>query len=69
MLQNTIPCLMKSAEYEGRYTNHSLHVSTATGLFSAGVDEQLIMSRTGHSSVSGVRTYKKKGRKITGDNF
>ena len=28
-------------------------------MFDAGVDEQLIMNRTGHSSTSGVRSYKR----------
>ena len=51
-LQNTIPHLVKAAGYEGQYTNHSLKVSTATRLYTTGIDEQLIMARTGHSSVS-----------------
>jgi len=63
-LQNTIPCLMKATGCEGHYTNHSLKVSTATRLYSAGIDEQLIMARTGHSSVNGVRTYKRKVEKL-----
>ena len=36
--------------------NHSLR---ATILFSNGADEQLIMERTGHRSVDGVRSYKR----------
>jgi len=44
---------------EGNYTNHSLRATSATRLFDAGVDEQLIMSRTGHSSTAGVRSYKR----------
>jgi len=55
---------MKAAGYEGQCTNHSLKVSTATRLYSAGVDEQLIMDRTGHSSVTGVHTYKRKVEKL-----
>ena len=39
-------------------------MSAATRLFGAGVDEQLIMARTGHSSVSGVHTYKRKVEKL-----
>ena len=31
---------------DSQYTNHSLHVSTATRLFSAGVDEQLMKQKT-----------------------
>ena len=41
----------------GYKTNHSLRVTTAM-LFQAGVEEQLIMSHTGHQSLDGVRTYK-----------
>ena len=64
MLQKAIPRLMNAAGYDGYYTNHSLRVSAATRLFAAGVDEQLIMSRTGHSSVNGVRTYKRKVERL-----
>ena len=32
---------------------------TATRLYQAGVDEQLIMERTGHHGVDGVRSYKR----------
>ena len=55
---------MNAAGYDGYTTNHSLHVSAATRLFAAGVDEQLIMSRTGHSSVNGVCTYKCKVERL-----
>ena len=40
-------------------TNHSLRATCATRLFHANVDEQLIMERTGHRSVTGVRAYKR----------
>jgi len=36
-----------------------LRACTATHLFEAGVDKQLIMQRTGHRSVKGVRSYKR----------
>ena len=44
---------------KGHKTNHSLRATTATRLFHAGIDEQLIMERTGHHSVDGVRSYKR----------
>ena len=56
--------MMAQAGFEGYYTNHSLQVSSATRLFDAEVDEQLIMSRTGHSSTSGVRAYKRISEKL-----
>ena len=37
----------------------------ATRLFEGGVDEQLIMSRTGHSSREGVRAYKRTSTKLS----
>ena len=33
--------------------------TTATRLYQAGVDEQLVMERTGHRSLEGVRSYKR----------
>ncbi len=57
-LQQTIPRLMKSANLTGYYTNHSLRASAPTRMFTSGVDEQAIMSVTGHSSTDGVRAYK-----------
>ena len=47
------------AGIQGHQTNHSLRVTTATRLFHAGVDEQLIMKCTGHRSLDGVRLYKR----------
>ena len=39
-------------------------MSTATRLYSAGVDEQLIMERSGYSSAIGICTYKRKVEKL-----
>ena len=58
-LQNTINRLCKEAGFSGFYTNHSLRATTASRLYANGVDEQLIMERTGHSSTTGVRNYKR----------
>ena len=43
---------------DGYFTNHSLRRTCATQLFHKGVDEQQIMSVTGHRSGHGVRAYK-----------
>ena len=64
VLGKVIGDMMKKAGFEGHYTNHSLRVSLATRLFDAQVDEQLIMSRTGHSSTDGVRAYKRASNKL-----
>ena len=64
-LQKIVPELMKAAGVTGYFTNHSLRASAATRLFEGGVDEQLIMSRTGHSSREGVRAYKRTTTKLS----
>ena len=51
--------MCSKAGIDGFRTNHSLRATSATRLFSAGADEQLIMERTGHRSVDGVRSYKR----------
>ena len=58
-LMNTVHRLCQEAGIEGFFTNHSLRTTAATRLFEAGVDEQLIMLRTGHRSATGVRSYKR----------
>ena len=58
-LDNIVSRLCKSAGIEGYKTNHSLRVTTATSLFQAGINEQLIMERTGHHGTDGIRTYKR----------
>lgn len=58
---NKIKGLMKeitgNAGLVGNFTNHSGKRTCATQLYQAGVDEQDIMSRTGHRSESAVRKY------------
>ena len=58
-LSKTVSKLCKSADIGGFKTNHFLRVTTATRLFQSGADEQLIMDRTGHRSVDGIRAYKR----------
>lgn len=58
-LSRTVGRLCQQAGISGFKTNHSLRVTSATRLFQSGVDEQLIMSHTGHRSVDGVRSYKR----------
>ena len=57
-LGKIVPDLVRQAGFEGYYTNHSLRVSLATRLDDVKEDEQLIMSRTEHSSTDGVQAYK-----------
>ena len=58
-LSKTVKRLCDAAGIGGFKTNHSLRVTSATRLFQSGVDEQLIMGRTGHRSIDGIRTYKR----------
>ena len=57
-LSNTVKRLCASAGIDGFFTNHSLCRSCATCLFQEGIEEQVIMSRTGQKSLEGVRAYK-----------
>ena len=58
-LSKTLPRLCKSAGIQGFKTNHSLKATAATRLYRSGIDEQLVMERTGHRSLEGVRNYKR----------
>ncbi|XP_067664294.1 uncharacterized protein [Haliotis asinina] len=46
------------ARFGGFYSNHSLRVTTTTRLYDSGLDEQLIVERTGHKSLA-IRSYKR----------
>ena len=48
--------MCRSAGIPGYRTNHSLRATSATRLYSAGMDKQLTMERTGHR---GVHSYKR----------
>lgn len=58
-LAATVGRMCKTAGINGYKTNHSLRATAATRLYQAGVDEQLIMEKTGHRSLEGVRSYKR----------
>ena len=47
------------AGVNGKKTNHSLRVSCATSLYTAGVPEKVIQSRTGHSSLESLKKYER----------
>ena len=51
-LSNTVQRICQAAGVDGFITNHSLRVKTATRLFRAGVDEQLIMQCTRNRSIN-----------------
>ena len=58
-LGNTVARMCRSAGISGFKTNHSLRATSTSRLYQSGVDEQLVMERTGHRSVAGVRSYKR----------
>ena len=45
--------MCKEAGLQGFFTNHSWRATAATRMYESGLDEQLIMERTGHTSVAG----------------
>ena len=58
-LKNFVGSMCQEAGIVGYKTNHhSLRATTATRLYAKGVDEQLVMERTGHRSIEGIRSYK-----------
>jgi len=58
-INNTMSRLCKAAGIGGFKTNHSLRATAATRLYQSGVDEQMIMEKTGHRSLDGIRSYKR----------
>ncbi len=58
-LDKTVACMCSAAGITGFKTNHSLRVTLATRLFKEGVDEQLIMAKTGHRSADCTHGYKR----------
>ena len=57
-LKNMMKIICERGGLKGNYSNHSGKRTCATQLYMAGVDEQEIMSRTGHRSEKSVRKYK-----------
>ena len=66
-LRLTMTRLCKAAGIKGFKTNHSLRETTATRLYNSGVDEQLVMERTGHRSIKGVRNTSDQQRQTLSD--
>ena len=61
-LRNAVAEMCKQAGISGYHTNHSLRATAATRLYCAGVDEQMVMERTGHRSLEGIRSYKRTSK-------
>ena len=57
-LDKTVARMCSLGGIGGYRTNHSLRTTAATRLYQAGVDGQLVMEKTGHRSIEGVRSYK-----------
>ncbi len=62
-IESAVKDLCKEAGLPGRHSNHSLRATSASHLYEAGVDEQLIQERTGHRS-NAVRGYKRTSSKL-----
>ncbi len=65
-LKKVVKNITQSAGVKGKYSNHSLRVTTATRLFQSGVDEQVIKEMMGHKS-DAVRMYKHSSTQILRD--
>lgn len=52
--------MCKDAGLEGNFSNHSGRATGITRMYKAGLPEKLIMQRSGHLSVEGVRTYQRE---------
>ena len=61
-LTKTICCLCTAAGICELKTIHSLWASASTRLYQHGVDEQLVLERTGHRSLEGVMSYKRTSK-------
>ena len=55
-LKNFVGTMCKEAGFQDYKTNHSLRTMAATILDASGVDEQLLMERSSHRSVEGIRS-------------
>ncbi len=62
-IETAIKDLCKQAGLSGHHSNHSLRATSASHLYEAGVDEQLIQEHTGHRS-NAVRGYKRTSSKL-----
>ena len=49
-IRNVVKELMKKANIDGFFTNHSLHCTGSTRLFQAGINCKLVKAATGHCS-------------------
>ena len=58
-LQAILPKISEEAGTSVRYTNHSLRATCATRLFANNIQEKIIQEKTGHRSLSGLRSYEK----------
>ena len=60
MLAKRFKEMCASAGLVGNFTNHSLRATAVSSMYDSGVSEKLIMKRSGHRSVEGVRSYQRE---------
>ena len=58
-LQAMVPKMSEEAGTSVRYTNHSLRATSASRLFACNIPEKIILDKTGHRSLAGLRSYEK----------
>ena len=62
-LEGCLSSMIKECGLVGYFTLHSLRATCATRLYNRGMDEQVIMEVTGHTS-SAVREYKRTSNEM-----
>ncbi len=62
-LQSVVKEMCQEAGFQGNYSNHSLRSTSATRMYEAGIDEQIICKITGHRS-NAVRAYKRTSEEL-----
>ena len=58
-MRNLMKMICQKGDLKGNFSNHSGIRTLATHLYQAGLDEQMIMERTGHRSQKACRLYKR----------
>lgn len=59
MLSKMVKSICEDASVGGQKTNHSLRATGATEMYHAGVPEKVMLERTGHLSLAGLRQYER----------
>lgn len=59
-LDKMFKTMCKDGGLDGNYSNHFCRATGVTRMYEAGLPEKVIMQRSGHRSLEGVRTYRRE---------